>query len=89
MKCALLFALLLAGCSPPLSQEERAIRVAYGEARDRFHYTEDLGKLPPQTEDLGDTWRIHFQLRPERAGGAPIVDVRKSDLEVIGSVSGQ
>lgn len=89
MRGALLVAILLASCGPPPTREEQAIQVAYAEARERFHYSEDIRKLPPTVEDSGEFWTIHFQLRPERAGGAPIVEVRKSDLSVMGSASGQ
>lgn len=89
MKGVLFAAILLASCGPPPTREEKAIQVAYGEARDRFRYSQDIRKLPPRVEDMGDRWRIHFQPRPEMTGGDPIVDVRKSDLSVVSSISGQ
>lgn len=89
MRGVLLAAILLASCGPPPTREEQAIQVAYGEARDRFRYSQDIRKLPPRVEDRGDRWRIHFQPRPEMTGGDPIVDVRKSDLSVVDSISGQ
>ena len=89
MKGVLLAAILLAGCGPPPTPEEQAIQVAYGEARSRFHYSQDIRSLPPKVEDLGDHWRIYFQGPPGYVGGDPIVDVRKSDLSVLDSFSGQ
>lgn len=89
MKAALFAAILLAGCGPQLTREQQAIEVAYSEAREQFDYSEDIRTLPPTVEDLGDRWRIHFQLRPGWIGGAPIVDIRKSDLSVADSITGQ
>lgn len=89
MRSALLATILLASCGSRATPEEQAIQVAYDQARGQFHYSENIRKLPPRMEDLGDRWRIHFQLRPERAGGAPIIDVRKSDFSVVDSISGQ
>jgi hypothetical protein len=89
MRGALLAAIFLASCGPSLTREERAIQVAYNQAKVQFRYSEDIRERPPTVEDLGDRWRIHFQLRPEYAGGAPIVDVLKSDLSIVGSISGQ
>lgn len=89
MRVALLAAIFLAGCGPELTREQRAIQVAHEQAREQFDYSEDIRELPPRMEDLGDRWRIHFQLRPEFAGGAPIVDIRKSDFSVVSSISGQ
>lgn len=89
MRVALLAAIFLVSCGPELTREQRAIQVAHEKAREKFDYSEDIRKLPPTMEDLGDRWRIYFQLRPGMAGGAPEVDVRKSDLSVVSSVSGQ
>lgn len=89
MKVILFAAILLAGCGPAPTREQQAIQVAHDLAREHFHYSEDIRRLPPTVEDLGDRWRIHFQLRPGYAGGAPIVDVSKSDLSVVDSVSSQ
>jgi hypothetical protein len=86
----LLITIFLAGCGPKFSPEQRATQVAYAQAREQFDYSEDIRRLPPRIEDLGDRWRIHFQLRPESAGGrAPQIEVRKSDLSVVSSISGQ
>ena len=89
MRGVLLAAILLAGCGSPPTPEERAIRVAYGEARSRFHYPEDLRSRPPIVKDLGDHWRIYFHGYPAYAGGDVLVDVRKSDLSVLDSAAGQ
>jgi hypothetical protein len=89
MRGALLAAILLASCGPPPSREEQAIQVAYGVARDRFRYSQDIRKLPPRVEDLGDRWRIHFQPPAQMTGGDPMVDIRKADLLVLSSISGQ
>ena len=89
MRAVLFAAILLAGCGPAPTREQQAIQIAYEEARERFHYSEDIRRLPPIVEDLGDRWSIHFRLRPGRAGGAPTVDVSKSDLSVLESASFQ
>jgi hypothetical protein len=86
---ALLVAILLVSCGPPPTPEEQAIQVAYGEARSRFHYSQDIRNLPPRVDDLGDRWRIYFQPPPGYTGGDPVVDVRKSDISVVDSGSGQ
>jgi len=89
MRGALLAAALLAGCGPAPTPEEQAIRVAYGEARSRFHYSQDISNPPAQVTDLGDHWRIYFQGPSCCTGGDVIVYVRKSDLSVLDSVAGQ
>ena len=86
---ALLAVILLAGCGPPPTPEERAIQVAYGEARSRFHYSEDIRNPPPSVDDLGDHWRIYLRGDPGSTGGDVIVYVRKSDLSVLDSMAGQ
>lgn len=89
MRAVLIASILLAGCSAAPTREQQAVQIAYGEARERFQYSEDIRRLPPIVENLGDRWRIHFQLRPGLAGGAPIVDASRSDLSVMDSVSSQ
>jgi hypothetical protein len=89
MKTALFATILLAGCGAPPTPEEQAIQVAYGDARQRFHYAEDIRSRPPRVEDRGDRWRIQFQAPPQTVGGDVMVDVRKSDLTVLVAVAGQ
>lgn len=89
MKAFLLSSLSLASCGPPLTREEQAVQVAYYDARDRFHYSEDIRTRPPRVKDMGDHWRIEFQSPASMVGGNPVVDVRKSDLAVVLSVEGQ
>jgi len=86
---ALLAAILLASCGPAPTPEEQAIRVAYGEARSRFHYSEDIRNPPPRVNDLGDRWRIYFGGNPGTVGGDVIIYVRKSDFSVLDSMAGQ
>jgi hypothetical protein len=89
MKGAFLIAILLASCGPTLTPEERAIQVAYGEARSRFHYSEDIRNPPPRVNDLGDRWRIYFAGNPGTVGGDAIIYVRKSDFSILDSMAGQ
>ena len=86
---ALLAAALLAGCGQQLTPEERAVRVAYEDVRQRFNYSEDIRARPPRVEDRGDRWRIYFQSPPMMVGGDATVDVRKSDHAILLSVAGQ
>ena len=47
-------------------------------------------ELPPEAvEDRGTHWLIKFGSRPGYTGGGPWVEVRKSDLKVLGSVAFQ
>ena len=89
MKGVLLAAILLGGCGAAGTREEQAIRVAYGEARSRFGYAQDIRTRPPHVEDRGDRWRIEFRSPPLMVGGNPVIDVRKSDLSILLSVEGQ
>ena len=82
-------AILLASCGPPPTRQEQAIQAAYSEARTRFQYSEDIHNPPPIVEDLGDRWRIYLPGSPASTGGDPTVMVRKSDLSVLDSYSGQ
>ena len=86
---ALLAAVLPAGCGPLPTPEQQAIRVAYDEARSRFHYAQDLRTLPPRVTDRGDYWRVYFQGPPCCTGGDVIVEVRKSDLAILEAAAGQ
>ncbi len=87
MKRNILAAVLLifAACGAEAPSKQAAVNTAHHHARDLYQYAGDIGELPPKVEDLGDRWRIHFQLPAGSAGSAPIVDVRKSDLEMLGS----
>jgi len=89
MRAALLAALLLVSCGPELTREQQAIQVAHEHAREQFRYYDDIRELPPRVVDLGDRWRVEFQIPPEMAGGAPQIEVRKSDLAVVSSITGQ
>ena len=89
MRVPFLAAALLASCGPEPTQEQRAIQVAYVHAQQQFAYHRDIERLPPTVEDEGDHWLITFHIPPEMAGGAPMVEIRKSDLSVQGSASGQ
>jgi hypothetical protein len=89
LRPGLLALLLLAGCGPAPSPQERAIQAAYGEARSRFDYAQDIRRLPPGVEDRGDRWRIQFRPAPGMIGGDVLVEVRKSDMAILLAVAGQ
>jgi hypothetical protein len=55
----------------------------------RFHYRQDIERLPPVVEDRGDHWSIKFRGPPGAVGGNAWVDIRKSDLSVLGSIADQ
>jgi hypothetical protein len=85
VRSALLTAILLASCGPALTQEQKTVQVAYDHARERFGDSSNPNYwLPPQkVEDHGHYWLIKF------ARGGPWVEVRKSDLKVLGSIAFQ
>ena len=81
---------LLTGCGPEPTRQEQAVEIAYKHARERFAESNPDYWLPPEKiEDQGDSWVIKFGSRPDSTGGGPWVEVRKSDLEVLGSVAFQ
>jgi hypothetical protein len=90
LRSLLLATVLLAGCGPEPTREQQAITVAYDHARDRFAGSNPDYWLPPEkVEDHGDYWLIKFSARPGWVGNQPQVEVRKSDLKVLGSINTQ
>lgn len=90
MRAFLLYATLLSGCAPEQAPQEKAVAAAYEYAKgEPYFYRFDIEKLPPEVEDLGDSWLIQFDIPEGMAGGAPEVVVRKSDLQIVAAVSGQ
>jgi hypothetical protein len=89
LRPGLLSLLVLAGCGATPSPQEQATQVAYSEAKQRFHYAQDIRQLPPSVEDRGDRWRIQFHAPPGQVGGDAMIEVRKSDMAVLLAVAGQ
>jgi hypothetical protein len=89
VRLALAGAMLLAGCGAERTPEQRAVQVAYEHAQQRFRYDLNIEQIPPSVEDRGSYWLVTFHIPPDSVGGAPMVEVRKSDMTIVGSVAGQ